>query len=251
MSIEEFHQLPRKLGWKFEYYGGKAHISPQLSAVVATKLAIMPRSVNAPCEIRPVSEDDLSTLLPAYVAAFRDSIDYCDWKLADIKEAAQKNLQNYFSGRRGKTLPASYVAIVKRKVVGAALINEPKAGKPLLFLLFVLPRWHRHGVANALASAGVNVLYDLGMTELRSRYLLGNQASRHWHHQFGFKDQMDQFLVSANYYYYDNELERHKRLDDLSPEALDIFTQLRDLWHDYLSNMDGLPYSAAAREDFG
>ena len=48
MTLEEFHALPRRPGWKQEYWGGKAYIQPRPSVAF----------VRAPITLRPVLVPD-------------------------------------------------------------------------------------------------------------------------------------------------------------------------------------------------
>ena len=57
MRFEDWELLPYQPGWKYEYWGGCAHITPnhQTAVTVAT---VTPRPVTAPCVIRPARPDD-------------------------------------------------------------------------------------------------------------------------------------------------------------------------------------------------
>ncbi|MBV7335229.1 GNAT family N-acetyltransferase [Chloroflexi bacterium TSY] len=201
ISYEEFQRMPKRLGWKYEYYGDCAHITPG-HAIVVTAVEITPCVVNTPCTIRPVVEADLPQLRPAYFAAFEETTDYCDWAPKRIKEAAEQNLSSFFAGKRGEPLSASQIATAEQndgreEVIGTILIVEKEDG-PLVDLLFVVPDWHRKGVATALASTALNVLHTSGNEKLRSRFLLGNAESRQWHHRFGFVDEPDLWVARAH-----------------------------------------------------
>ena len=72
MRFEDWELLPYQPGWKYEYWGGCAHITPnhQTAVTVAT---VTPRPVTAPCVIRPVRPNDATPLLAVYLAAFADN----------------------------------------------------------------------------------------------------------------------------------------------------------------------------------
>ncbi len=195
MTIDEFHVMPRRLGWKHEYWDGCAHIAPSHAGIATTTVVVQPRPVQAPCVIRAVTEADMPGLERAYLTAFQDTIDYCDWALTDIQRAADNNLASFFAGMRGPPLPAAQIAIHGTDVVGAVLIVEKPNGQPFLDLLFVIPAWHRKGVATALVAAALNELAAMGYQSLTSRFMLGNVESRAWHHRFGFVDEPDLFLA--------------------------------------------------------
>src|SRR5262245_5381922 len=92
MTWEEFEQMPMKLGWKHEYWDGQAHISPRHQAVTV-RISVKPRPVRSPCTIRPVAASGEPQLITTYVAAFSDTIDFCDWAPERIMAAAQDDMR--------------------------------------------------------------------------------------------------------------------------------------------------------------
>ena len=131
MTIDEFHLMMREPGWKYEYWSGQAHISPAHRSV-STSLDIEPRPCRSPCRIRPAESSYEPAMIAAFVAAFRDAIDFFDWEETRIADAARDNMTGFFSGERGKPLPESRLALVadpeveQESVVGAALVTETK-----------------------------------------------------------------------------------------------------------------------------
>lgn len=240
MTIAEFHMMPRQLGWKHEYWDGQAHIMPSHSGVVTATVAVQPRPVRASCMIRPVTEADLPGLYPAYLAAFQDTIDYCDWQLPDIETAAHENLTNFFAGKRGQPLSAAQVAIHAATVVGAALLVQKRNGQPFLDLLFVVPDWHRKGVATALVATALNALAAAGYQSLVSRFWLGNVESRTWHHNFGFVDEPDLFVMRAYYAHAQDELNRREALGNLTPAEHTALVAERDHWDKAIKELEAI-----------
>ncbi|MFN8443881.1 MAG: GNAT family N-acetyltransferase [Caldilineaceae bacterium] len=234
MSIDEFHVMPHKLGWKYEYWEGQAYISPRMSSVVTTVVPVEPRPVPACCLCRPTEEDDISLLRPAYFAAFVEAVDYCDYPPEHVAQAAERNLITFFAGDRGTPLPASHLAFDPQSpqstAIGAALIVEKNDGIPMIDLLYVVPEWQNRGVATALVSSAMNALHVVGYTTLKSRYLLSNEQSRNWHLRFGFVEEMNHFVL--NNYYQDAlyEWRRHKELGDLPAEELAHLETARNEW---------------------
>ncbi|MBI3967863.1 MAG: GNAT family N-acetyltransferase [Chloroflexi bacterium] len=219
MSFEDFLRLPRALGWKHEYADGTAHITPG-HTVVQTTLVVEPRPQPTPCPIRSVTGADEPQLIPAFFAAFRDTVEYCDWPSAKIEESACNSVRTFFAGRRGEPNSASRLALSgtgEREVVGAALIVGSTAD-PTLDLLFVIPSWQQRGVATALAVAVTNALHEAGGRTLTSRYALANATSRAWHHRFGFVDQADYMLAQVYAGHARYELGRRLQMGDLTPE---------------------------------
>lgn len=150
--------------------------------------------------------------------------------MAAIQSAAEETLAGYFAGKRGKPLPASQVALDQTTIIGAAFIVEKKDGQPFLDLLFVVPQWHRKGVATTLVATAINELATAGYHTFTSRFWLGNAESRAWHHRFGFVDEPNQFLAGAYYRHAQYELERDKILGHLTPAERDTLVAERTYW---------------------
>lgn len=194
MSFEAFERLPRKPGWKYEYFDGQAAISPNALCVVTTT-PVEKRPVRSPlplCGVEPVHEEPL---IDAYVEAFKDTVEYCDWAFEHIEQSARQATRQFFEGSRGVPHPASRMAVVDEHaappyLVGAALIRAGGSG-PVLDLLFVRPRWRRQGLATALVASAFGRLHDEGARRLTSLYRLANEASLAWHRSFGFVEEPD------------------------------------------------------------
>lgn len=191
MSFADFRLLPREPGWKYEYFDEMAHITPRMR-LATVRVGVDSRSLEPPLPLRGVVAADQEGLVAAYLAAFADSVDYCDVPQEEISCSARKNIQGFYAGDRGEVLPASCVAVDEAAedpvevVAGAALVTRAKDGCPLLDMLFVRPRWQRRGLATALVSWSLRELLAQGEATLRSRYLLANEPSQAWHQRFGF-----------------------------------------------------------------
>lgn len=221
MSVEEFHLQPEHPGWKKEYWDGQTHLTPRFHAVVTT-VKVQPREVKSPCKLRPARREDLPRLIPIYVAAFGQTIEYCDYSIPKVEESARRALKDHFAGRRGDPLPGvSQVAFDdstdQEKLLGTALVGQTETG-PLLDLLFVAPECHRQGIASALVSQVLNELHTAGETRLTSQYHIGNDESRLWHQRFGFIEEPD--LKRARLYRMcaRHELWRREQIGDLTSE---------------------------------
>ena len=215
--------MAREPGWKYEYWDGKAHISPA-HRTATTSLDIEPRSYRSPCRIRRVESRYQQGMIDAFVAAFRDTIEYCDCDDDQVLDSAKNNVLGFFSGERGIPLPASRLALVsqsegeRQSVVGASLVTGMRGGSALLDVLFVIPQWQRMGVATALVSSVVDGLHGSGHGTLKSRYNLGNDGSRAWHRKFGFVEDSDLFLAETYYRHAEHELWRRDKLGNLTRE---------------------------------
>ena len=155
MRFEDWELLPYQPGWKYEYWGGCAHITPNHQTAV-TVVPVTPRPVTAPCAIRPVRPDDDIALLAVYLAAFADNQAFCDYTDERMYDAARRDLRESFTGRRAPLLAAARVAVdaetVDTPLVGAALVSRDRQYGPVLDLLFMHPTWHRRGLATALVA---------------------------------------------------------------------------------------------------
>lgn len=239
IPFEEFELLPRRLGWKYEYWDGQAHLSPRDQSV-SVVLPVRPatatgrRSVQSggrtllttgePIRLGPAMPDGQRELVSAYIRAFRDSIEFCDWPEERIEEQARQDLEGFFAGRRGKPLDASRVALDvaagsgEPRALGAALLLEVAPQTALLDLLFVVPGRQRRGLATALVSDAAEGLFRHGFRRFESRYHLGNEASRAWHLRFGFVDEPDLFLAESMLHHVRHEIWRREKLGAFVPD---------------------------------
>ena len=225
MSWEEYELMPWKLGWKHEYWDGRAHITPGPHVICAV-MAVKPHAIQASYTLRPVTVEDRRELTALFFQAFRDTFEFCDWSLENIHDAQTRSIDAFFDGKRGKPHLSSRVAVRVRSrtkpgsIVGAALIVEPAPERPVLDMLFVSPRTRRRRIASALAGAAMNELRRLGIATLESTYLMGNARSRAWHQKFGFIEEPDLMSAQLYYRYAEHELHRHEKLHHLSESAL-------------------------------
>jgi len=138
MTVDEYHLLPFEPGWKCEYWDGKAHYSPRYHAVV-TAVAVAPLDVNTDCLLRQPAESDIEALMPVYVAAFRETIEYFGHSQEQIAEAARRDLRNYFAGEHGRPTSASCLAIAP----GSNPDEEAFAGAAMVVPILVhLPKFY-------------------------------------------------------------------------------------------------------------
>lgn len=245
MPVEEFELLPMKLGWKYEYWDGQAHISPRGQVVIAT-VKTQPASALSPHTIRPVTASDEPQLVVAYIEAFADSFDFCDWKLSQIMEAAKDDLRKILSGQRGHLLAASCVATAPpsetaaETIIGAALVTGSDRQPPLLDILFVVPQWQRKGIATALVSTVSHELHHAKVETLESRYFLGNEESQAWHRKFGFTEEADLMLARLYCHHAKRELWRQEKIGGLLDGAYDRLVAERDRWNARVEELEAL-----------
>ena len=194
MSLEDYAHLAFRPAWKQEYFDGCLVETPREVFVHATT-PVAQRPQESPAPLRPVTSHDEPALHRCFCQAFLDTIEFCDYASHQLDEAARNCLRRFFGTAGGDALDASRVALgapgtpEANRPIGAVLVLKPDIGWALLDMIFVTPRWQRGGLGTALAAAGVNALYQQGGTHtMVSRYHLGNDASRAWHHRFGFVD---------------------------------------------------------------
>lgn len=214
MTPEEFHRLERELGWKYEYWDGCAHISPS-SAFMRCARPVggieTPRAAVGP---EPVPPGDADALAQAYIDAFGDGVEYCDWPAEKVREDANTSIAGFFAGRHGAPLAASRLVRdsgdPSAPVIGAIFVIETGVAQALMDLLFVVPGRQRQGLGCAMAASALGALRAMGFRTLESRYLLANQTSRAWHYRMGFKDQPDFMSARALLAHARHRLERHQ-----------------------------------------
>jgi len=243
MTFEEYELLPMEPGWKCEYWDGQAHLAPRYQSAL-TAIEIKPRPVSSPGQLRPVTQDDEAQLLPAYLAAFSDTIEYCDYEPEQIEALARQALHGFFAGDRGQPLMASRLAVAppsaagSKSIAGAALIVIKDDETPMLDLLFVAPDRQRRGLATALVSAAVNELHQLGEKRLMSRYHVGNDQSRAWHQQFGFVEEPDLMLARLYLAVASHELWRREKIGDLTLSEREALLSERERWRAQVDELE-------------
>ena len=160
MPFETFQQLPHQLGWKHEYYGGKAHITPG-PTLVTFVLPLEPPPAQSDKGIRPLLEKDLPALHSPFIDAFRLAPEYADFSLDEFHQRAAQYLHGFFGTVRGEWSPVSVVVEIQGRIVGAAMVKQRQSG-PLLDCLFVCPGQARKGLGTALVNRVVEGLLQRG-----------------------------------------------------------------------------------------
>jgi GNAT superfamily N-acetyltransferase len=242
MSIEEFELLPIRPGWKYEYWDGRAHITPREHGVIVA-MPVTAGQVDTSLVLRKVTRDNAAELTSAFLEAFVDSVEYCDWETERIGDAAEKAIRSHFAGERGKPHSASRVAMGFDRelgcdsIVGAALLaHAPRYS--ILDLLFVRPAWQRHGIARALLSDAMNELHIAGETLLKSAYHAANEASMNWHHRFGFIEEPDLMRARLHSSTARHELWRREKILGLTDrERVELQTEA-DRWETEVERLE-------------
>ena len=157
MTLEDFHDFPRHLGWKHEYYGGRIHVAPRPACVplildleTATRHPVAKLSTEL--ALRRVEAEDEPHLVNLFISAFSGAFDFAGYRPGRFVEEALKSLRCHFGERRGRRLGVSRVAEVGERLVGALLLREFERGV-LLDMVFVDPACQRSGIASCLLAA--------------------------------------------------------------------------------------------------
>ncbi len=230
MTMDEFHTMPWRLGWKHEYFDGMAYLTPRHHSV-ATVVPVESRPLPPnPCHIRPVVPEDAQALIELYFRVFQDSVEFCNYQTKDIRRSAQRCIEDYFGANEDPFSSVSQVAISSDGVTGAALVITGDTNSPFLRLLCVDKMWQRQGIGTALVITILNELLHRNVTQLESRYLLANDVSRTWHHRFGFQDQPDLFATRLYFRHAQHELWRQEKLGKLTEDELSQLATEVEKW---------------------
>ena len=216
MTIDEFHLLPRRLGWKYEYFDGAAHVTPA-SVVVECVVDVVFRLLPHPYAVQAVGPDHRDSLIEAYRDAFEPTPDYLDWPPEAFSASAGTTIDGYFSGAYGAPSPTSRLLLHEGEVVGAALVVVSRDERHCLKPVFVRSARQRRGVATALASSVICALHDLGQSALYSTFLLANEPSRSWHRRLGFVELPNELLTRYCLHHLKCNSWRLQKLGQLTP----------------------------------
>lgn len=253
MSWEEFERMPWRFGWKHEYWGGCAHITPRDNHVYV-RMKVEPRAepaVTHGITQRAVEAADAEELIECFTETFREGVEFCDWRTEQFIAHACRNITDYFAGRRGTPHDVSLLAttneaetgaiqtspVSAQKVIAAALFTQ-KPDAPVLDLLMVRPGFRRRGIARALVSAAMNDLHARSCENLRSAYVVSNEESAAWHRAFGFSEEPDLHLARLRREFFRHEMWRYETL--LGVDARNTYARLKAECEFWQRRMDEL-----------
>jgi hypothetical protein len=213
VSFKDFLRLPQNSAYKYEYFDGRAVLSPRPKCHRAV-LDLRPVTDIEPYKIRLLPVDKIMGLDEVFRAAFRRTQPYAALDDAEALKAARECLEKTASGGDGPLIhSACFQAFEKHfnDPAGAILITlmpddivdnwrshtwkepppadavERRLGCPHLTWIFVSPWVERRGMGTALLAASVTALLKLGYSQLASTFLQGNDSSTLWHWHNGFR----------------------------------------------------------------
>jgi hypothetical protein len=213
LSIDEFHLLPQNSAYKYEYFGGRAVLSPRPKCFRAI-LDLRPMTDLEPCDVRPLPVGEIVELAPLFRAAFHRTQPFAALDDGEALAAARQCLEKTAGGGDGPPIGSACFQAFEQHFdgpVGAILVTllpadiidnwrscgwkepppadavERRLGCPHLTWVFVSPWQARHGMGSALLAASVHALLELGYVRLASTFLLGNDSSMLWHWRNGFR----------------------------------------------------------------
>jgi hypothetical protein len=213
LPFDEFHRLPRNSAYKYEYWDGRAVLSPRPKCYRAV-LDLQPLTDVDPCDVRPFPPGEIVDQAELFRAAFHRTQPFASLDDDAALTAARECLEKTASGGDGPLIEsACYQAFEPHfdGPVGAILVTllpadivdnwrahtwreppppdavERRLGCPHLTWVFVSPWQERRGVGTALLTASVRALLALGYPQLASTFLLGNDSSTLWHWRNGFR----------------------------------------------------------------
>lgn len=145
MSFEEWKDMPRRFGWKHEYWDGHARLSPR-STLVYMRRALDPQEAppihETPegCRLRSVEGSDAKDLEALYVASFENTVEFFGLPQERVIAQARDDIRAYLERKWGRSSWHSQVAELRDgNLAGAALVVHPEGQPPALALLMVHP----------------------------------------------------------------------------------------------------------------
>lgn len=219
MPVTQYELSEHPLGWKMEYWDGKAHLTPREMGVKIcldlTSFSLPPLPDPLPHTLIPVDESYTEQMVDGYFAAFINSVEFCDWSVEAIQDSAQRDIAGYFSGETGAACAASVIALEPntRQLAGLAMFRIKGEQKAHLSLLYVRSPFRRQGIATAMLHYGIRHLIQDNYQQLNSRYHICNHHSRQFYHELGFTDIVEPHYLRIKIGYLRHEIWRRKKLN--------------------------------------
>jgi GNAT superfamily N-acetyltransferase len=216
ITIDEFHRLPRNAAYKYEYFDGRAVLTPRpktFTCILDLSGAPLP-DPPYPVNVRHLPKPEWPELSDLFSAAVHSTQPFYSLDKNAAKAAAADCYAKATTGEDGPVIEAACFRADdphERGPVGGAIVTlvpdavltepfaglwkepppanaiEQRLGCPHLTWVFVHPWMGRRGIGTALLAAVVPAIRDLGYQYLASTFLLDNGPSTLWHWRNGFR----------------------------------------------------------------
>ena len=234
MSFEEWKDMPRRIGWKHEYWDGYAHLSLR-STLVYLRRALDPQEAPPIQEIqegyllRTIERSDPKELEALYVASFEGTVEFFRCSQERVLTQAHGDIRACLEGGWGRPSSHSRIAELRNgNLAGAALMVHPEDRPPALALLMVHPAHRRQGLAAATIGCAARGLHQDGERVLRTACHIANEDAAAFYRAVGFIEEEDLFLAQLRGSHYFQEWERLQRLGN--EEAEEAYREYKR-WH--------------------
>ncbi|HEY6156895.1 MAG TPA: GNAT family N-acetyltransferase [Gemmatimonadales bacterium] len=204
IAFSEFERLPRHPAYKYEYFDGRAVLTPRprYARALLDLTAFSPPATAASlagAHLRPMEPADWNRLPELLAAAFHNVAPLVTLEPTVRLTVARECVEHTRAGGDGALVdPACCVAVETRGadcVVGAIVITlitcrdqgVEDLQRAHLTWIMVHPWRFSQGLGGALLSSAVTVLRGLGYSDLASTFLVGNDRAVLWHWRRGFR----------------------------------------------------------------
>lgn len=220
MTLNEFENMPHRLGWKIELLDGVAYFQCQESAYTS-----MSRRTDLPPLESPTFPSDCAlhslrnhtvarqALTELFIASFDQGIEYLGYSEESFHNESRREIDRFFNRAAGdeqrEAKSFSFVAVQEDKLVGALLISIGEDA-PEICPIMITPSRHRRGIATALLAKCCAALNAFGIKQLASGCHLGNHPSYNWHMKHGFVEEPN-FLTQNHRARHYQQMHRHHR----------------------------------------
>lgn len=237
MTHAEFEELPRQLGWKYEFLEGQVVQTPSPYAVATLRLPLhKPWPMRYGPEAQIVKPEDRRGLERLFYLAFVDSVEYHDCPRGYIRQRATASLGAFLDEASQRWFRAARLIRAGSKVLAGVLIRTCTRG-PIVEPLMVRPSHQRQGMATSLMTQVVNHLLEMGATELFSQCHLANEMSWNWHKKFGFEELPDEWVAIHRARWLRYEWQRRERAEELSAAESDEWRRQTLNWESEAERM--------------
>jgi len=167
--------------------------------------------------LRPVVEADRDALRELFVDAFRAAPEYANYPDDTYAANADRYLDEFFAGKRGRWSPASRLIEADGRTVAAATVKLGSR-RPYVDCVMVRPTHFRRGLATLVTRGSLAALAAEEYGHVRSAAMLANTDSQAWHRAFGFVEVPCRMVAESRWRNAGCELERLRKIGEFSPD---------------------------------